>query len=85
MIMSQVLQIFELLDKPDASGAEVAQFLKNRGTKDVTVTKIRGKKGSTDSLKIVIEGKRGKRKGGEAPTLGVIGRLGGIGARSALK
>ena len=35
----------------------------------------------TDMIRITIPGRRGKRAGGDAPTLGILGRLGGLGAR----
>ncbi len=35
----------------------------------------------TDFVRVVIGGRTGRRAGGTAPTLGVIGRLGGVGAR----
>jgi len=73
--------MYELLDKPNASGEEVANFLRKKGAKEVVVEKIEGEKGSTDFIKVVIEGSNGKRKVGNVPTLGVIGRLGGLGAR----
>lgn len=84
MILQQVLQAYELLDRSDASGSEFAEFLKENGAEDVTVTKIKGKKGSTDGIKIFISGKEGKSSGGSAPTLGIIGRLGGLGARPSM-
>jgi len=48
---------------------------------EVTVTRITGAKGATDFVKLVVPGSNGRRAGGSAPTLGVVGRLGGIGAR----
>ena len=36
---------------------------------------------STDVIKVMIPGKNGKSKGGTAPTIGLLGRLGGLGAR----
>lgn len=80
-MLKQVVDMYELLDKPNASGEEVANFLRKKGVKEVVVEKIEGEKGSTDFIKVVIEGSNGKRKGGNVPTLGVIGRLGGLGAR----
>jgi hypothetical protein len=47
----------------------------------VTVTRITGAKGGTDFVKIVVPGSHGRLAEGSAPTLGVVGRLGGIGAR----
>ena len=80
-MLKQVVDMYELLDKPNASGEEVANFLRKKGAKEIVVEKIEGEKGSTDFIKVVIEGSNGKRKGGNVPTLGVIGRLGGLGAR----
>ena len=40
-----------------------------------------GPKGSTDMLKVRIPGKNGKTNGGDAPTIGLLGRLGRIGGR----
>jgi hypothetical protein len=40
--------------------------------------------GSTTFVRATVPGTAGKRSGGSAPTLGIIGRLGGIGARPAL-
>lgn len=81
MLLKQVLDIFELIDKPNASGKEVIEFIKNAGADEASFTKIETDKGSTDFIKIIIEGSTGKRKGGSSPTIGIIGRLGGIGAR----
>lgn len=80
-MLKQVVDMYELLDKPNASGEEVAAFLRNEGAKEVIVEQVKGEKGSTDFIKVVIEGSAGKRKGGNVPTLGIIGRLGGLGAR----
>ncbi len=81
MLLKQVLEIYDLLDRYDSSGELVEKFIKQRGGDDVTVTPVLGEEGKTDFIKIVIKGKNGKSKGGDAPTLGIIGRLGGIGAR----
>jgi len=43
--------------------------------------RVSGPKGRTDFVRSVIPGAQGKAGGGSAPTLGIIGRLGGIGAR----
>jgi biotin operon repressor len=81
MTMKQVLEIVDLLDDARASGERVASLLRSRGLEDVEVTPIQGERGKTDSIKIFIPGGRGRSSGGTAPTLGIIGRLGGIGAR----
>lgn len=83
MILKQVMEMFELLDKPNANGNEVAKYIKARGNENVeiNVETVEGEQGSTDFIKILIKGKNGKTKNGTAKTLGIIGRLGGLGAR----
>ncbi len=81
MLMKQILDVYELLDRSDASGALVADFMRGLGAEDVTVTPITGPKGKTDMIRICIPGTKGKSAGMDAPTLGVLGRLGGLGAR----
>jgi hypothetical protein len=81
MALKQVMEVYELLDSPKANGERVASVLRKRGIREIEVITIEGEKGRTDSIKLWIEGSKGKRSGGDAPTLGVIGRLGGVGAR----
>ncbi|MFQ5824779.1 MAG: DUF1177 domain-containing protein [bacterium] len=80
-MLKQVIEIYELLDDANINGGKVAEFLKSRGLVKIKVNKINRKGGSTDFIKIIISGKEGKEKNGKALTLGIIGRLGGIGAR----
>ncbi|GAK58038.1 hypothetical protein U27_05011 [Candidatus Vecturithrix granuli] len=81
MALQQVLEIYELLDSAVVTGKMVADLLQARGANQVEVTTIEGQKGTTDFLKIIIPGTRGKQGGGSSRTLGILGRLGGIGAR----
>jgi hypothetical protein len=80
-MLKQVIEIFELLESPRVNGQEVADLLKQRGLQTIEVKKIEGKSGTTDFIKTLVPGTAGKASGGSAPTLGIIGRLGGIGAR----
>ncbi|MGQ9647428.1 MAG: DUF1177 domain-containing protein [Thermodesulfobacteriota bacterium] len=84
MALKQVIEIYELLDSPKANGERVASLLRQRGIDHAEVVPIRGEKGKTDSIKVRIPGLKGKKSGGRAPTLGVIGRLGGVGARPSI-
>jgi hypothetical protein len=77
MSLREVMQGFDLLDRADASGADVAAYWRACGVTDVKVTPDSG----TDFVRAVIPGDAGKVAGGAAPTLGIIGQLGGIGAR----
>jgi len=81
MLLKQVMEIYDIADRVNASGEGIKEIFTKRGWDLFNVTKIFGEKGSTDFIKIVIPGRKGKIKGGQAPTLGIIGRLGGIGAR----
>jgi len=81
MTWKQVIDAFELLDSAHVDGELVAQVLRQHGVSDITVRRIQGEKGHTDFIKAVVPGSRGKMAGGDAPTLGIVGRLGGLGAR----
>ncbi len=80
MLLTEVLDIYNLIDRPGKVASLVAKLFKKEKV-DVTVKKVTEKLGSTEFIKVVIPGKRGKTRKGKAPTLGVIGRLGGAGAR----
>ncbi len=81
MSFRATLDAIELLDSGVVDGEQVVKFLKDLGLDHVETTAVRGGKGSTDFVKMVIPGSHGKTKGEGQPTLGIIGRLGGIGAR----
>ena len=82
MVFKQMLEIYDLLDDIAASGEQVCRYLKTiQKEAQIEVKPIYGDKGKTDLIKITIPGSRGKINGGDAPTLGLIGRLGGLGAR----
>ena len=84
MILRQVLELFDLLDTPAANGKQITELLKERGAHEVTVETVTSEKGSTDCITVLIKGSDGKSSGGSTPTLGIIGRLGGLGARPEL-
>lgn len=81
MLHEEVLEIFKALDRPDANGETVREIFRANNFKNFEVKPIVTEEGGTDFVKIKIFGESGKSRGGEAPTLGIIGRLGGIGAR----
>lgn len=82
MSLKYVMESYELLDNRFVTGNAVKEFLEAVCEREnITVETVLGEKGSTDFIKIHIKGTDGKISGGQAPTLGVIGRLGGIGAR----
>ena len=81
MTLKQTLITLDVLDDGRVNGERVKQLFKDYSGVSAQVTVVEGDKGSTDFIKIVIPGTEGKSKGGSAPTFGIIGRLGGIGAR----
>ncbi|MCW4038538.1 MAG: DUF1177 domain-containing protein [Candidatus Bathyarchaeota archaeon] len=80
-MLKQVIEIYDLLDRATVKGQDVLDLLEKRGLEDLSLQKITEEKGSTDFIKIKIPGREGKTRRGDAPTLGVVGRLGGVGAR----
>lgn len=81
MSLSHTLAVFEALDSPRASGATVRALLDGVDGVTCDVERVTGAKGATDFVRIVVPGARGVRAQGAAPTLGIVGRLGGVGAR----
>lgn len=80
-MLKQVIEIYDLLDRATVKGYDVLDLLKKRGLESISTQTIKGERGSTDFVKATISGGQGKTCGGNAPTIGIVGRLGGIGAR----
>lgn len=80
-MLRQAIEIQELLDSALVDGDQVGALFLGLGLRDVAVEKVNGEQGSTDFVRLRITGRHGRATGGNAPTLGVIGQLGGIGAR----
>lgn len=81
MILRQIMEVYEHIDTATANGQQMKEYLESYGAKDIDIKTITGEKGKTDFIRIRIEGKNGKSKNKDAPTIGILGRLGGIGAR----
>lgn len=81
MSIKHIIEILDLLDDPKVSGPAVAEYLKSYGAENIWVNHLTGEKDSTDFLKVLIPGRNGKTEGKKCPTLGIVGRLGGLGAR----
>ncbi len=85
-ILRHILEVVDLLEDPDIDGDRVGKFLEAKNLPlTVEVERISSREAYTDVITILIEGENGKSSSGDSPTLGVVGRLGGIGARPALK
>ena len=82
MLLKQLTEVYDILDSSTASGETVAAYLRSiKPDANIEIEVLSGAKGSTDMVKIRIPGKNGKTNGGSAPTIGLLGRLGGLGAR----
>lgn len=81
MSLTAVMTALDLLDSAHVSGADVIAAIRATGTEIVEVVNVQGDEGRTDFVRALIPGTDGRLRGGAAPTLGIIGRLGGIGAR----
>ncbi|KAF1303617.1 DUF1177 domain-containing protein [Enterococcus saccharolyticus] len=84
-MLKQVIEMIDLLDNPQITGEKVIAVFQGVAGVTATSTTLQGNQGSTDFVKIIIEGTNGKTQGGTAPTLGIIGRLGGIAAHPSRK
>lgn len=91
-MLRNVLDIIDILDDPSVSGESIASLLRSVvATAELSdpaprigVQTVQGDRGHTDFVRVLVPGTSGKLAGGTAPTLGVVGRLGGIGARPEL-
>ncbi|MDR2869326.1 MAG: DUF1177 domain-containing protein [Deferribacteraceae bacterium] len=81
MSLKQTMTVFELLDSAYVNGKAVVELFKDFAGVKASYQTVKETKASTDCITILIPGSDGKSKGGNAPTLGIVGRLGGIGAR----
>lgn len=81
MSLKYTMEVLEFLDDPTINGKKVVDLFNNFPNCQADYKTVDGTNGATDFVKILIKGSEGKAKGGEAKTLGIIGQLGGIGAR----
>ncbi len=83
MLLKEVIEIVDLIDGPDGGRNRIKEYYLSKGAKaeEIELKTVEGEQGKTTFIKISLNGQKGRKVGGEAPTLGIIGRLGGIGAR----
>jgi hypothetical protein len=81
MLFKEIITICDLLDDPAASGQTILDLFEPFDIPRVEIEHLVGEKGSTDVVQISVPGTDGKSGGGKSPTLGILGTLGGIGAR----
>jgi len=81
MTLHETMISYRTMDSAYVSGREIKDLFQDYPEAQVEVTEVYGEKGKTDFVRILIPGTSGKTSGGIAPTMGIVGRLGGIGAR----
>ena len=81
MLLKEIIEICDILDSSHASGKEVTDLFASFDLPPIHLETLHGDDGKTDVVRICVPGINGKAKGGNAPTLGVLGTLGGLGAR----
>jgi len=75
-MLAQVLAVMELLDDPSADGRKVCDLFKDFEGVHAEYETVRTSRGKTDIVRITISG-----RDSSAPVLGIVGQLGGVGAR----
>ena len=75
-LLREIIDVLDLLDDPRVDGKTVQEFLRSAGAAETHIKRVHGEHGFTDFVRTTIDSE--ERAG---PTLGIIGRLGGIGAR----
>lgn len=81
MGLKQVMTAIDVIDSAYVTGSSVADLFTEYPKVKVEVERVKGDEGFTEFIRITIPGSAGRIGKGEYPTLGIVGRLGGIGAR----
>lgn len=83
MGMREITEVTELMDDPRLDGERIAALLRSAGAADarieVTSVPYEAPEDITricDFVRVTLPGDRGSLAGGDAPTLGIVGRLG---------
>ena len=84
VLIREVQEIYERLDRPGKVGRKIADLFPIERV-DLRVEDVADRKGETEFVQILIPGRQGKSAAGHAKTLGVVGRLGAVGARPLIK
>ena len=81
MSLKQTLCVYDLIDCASVKGEDIVALFQDFPHIEVMSKTVKDHKGQSDFVRILIPGTQGKSQHKDAPTLGIIGRLGGIGAR----
>lgn len=77
----QCIELYEALDSAYVNGEAVRSLMAAHGAEDIECETVAEGSMRTDFISVLIKGTAGRSAGGQAPTLGIVGRLGGLGAR----
>lgn len=80
MVLRHILETFDILDNPKLKASDVIKLFNERGCHSISTESIEGEHGEVEFIKITLLGQNGKMKGGNSPTINIVGQLGGIGA-----
>ena len=82
MLIKQVIELIDILDSPPPPARPWSSTCAPSIPRPISRSyALQGPKGKTDMVKVRIPRHEGKSSGGSAPTIGLLGRLGGLGAR----
>lgn len=82
MLLKHLIELYDILDSKDVDGEAALKYLRSINPEvDAETYPLVGDKGRTHMVRVRIPGTRGKKAGLNAPTIGLLGRLGGLGAR----
>ncbi|AXR73567.1 DUF1177 domain-containing protein [Auritidibacter sp. NML130574] len=83
MSIREILEVCELMEHPGLSGQTIARLLQSVGAPDceITIESVpyeapEDTRHNCDFVRVLIPGRNGSQSGGEAATLGIVGRLG---------
>lgn len=76
----EVIQVYDFLSNASVTGEAVAEMVNQAGLSSIEVFRVE-EIAPTQFIKAVVPGSEGKCAGGGAPTIGIVGNLGGIAAR----
>ena len=82
MPLKHLIDLYDMLDTSKVDMEKIVDYFKDIYEDfKIDTYVLMGENGFTNMIKILIPGTDGKENGGEAKTLAILGRLGGLGAR----
>ena len=75
-MLREISEVIDLLDDGRIDGEAVREFLHSAGAAETTTERVSGELGFTDFVRATVAS-----DANDGPTLGIIGQLGGVGAR----